>query len=601
MPSKRDQWTNISIRPLITPLDTRSRPADMLPGFVRWKQNFQVSQEGQLFRRAGHERFYSNAAPSFTNHDYHHQAREVREPITLLFESTASDATRRLFLGTQSSVSQLNETTGLYEDFITAKGDVGSRWKCAELKDTLILTNDVDDIQAYQYVTDANPAAVYLDGIPELRDELNVRKAKLVIQFGGFVLVMNVVQDGERHSNRIIWCDLNSPLSWDPAATTPAPDPGDPAISSIAGFQDLDPGEIILNAAPLAGRLYVYTNRSIWWMQPSGDPTTVFQFVRPYNEPKNQTGCLAYENTLVSTGTDHYYLSRDGIYKFNLYIPTPEREEWLHRASGLIYRSVDTQLDSRYCTAPVAEYVPEARELWFSWADTTASGINNWCMVAQVDKKTADVVDTGYTVLANFRRNPVTGVSCNETQDFLGASGVDWAVKSIGTVFLREYADLTNPNDVTADLPLVATYSDVGYNSILRGLIPAGLPDRDKVIRNVAIIDDTSAQLAPCQINVRIGNHYQIVDPNNTDQTCSPKWRTLSPKTLDCTDKTTLITMAQQNLRSNQGKNFKCYERGRYLYFDISITNQGGSPAIGGDTAWNQIDFDLMPMPKPGN
>ena len=581
-------WQTISLHPLSGWLDTRSRPADVPPGGLRWKQNFAISPTAQLLRRGGHARFYSDAE-SYANHDYHRQGKP-REVVSFGMESTSSDGTRRLFIGTQSTVSVLNPSSGQWTDIVSGKGASGSQWRGAELQDTLILTNNVDDILAYDIVGGGAPSTV-----GDLKNVLHVSKAKLVIEFGGFILLMNVVQDGDRQMSRVLWSDLNLPEDWDPAK-------GSPDVTSLAGMQDLDYGDEILAAAPMLGALYIYTRRSIWRVTVSGDADSVFSFNRVYNEPKNQTGCLAYPNTLISTGTEHWYMGRDGVYNYNPYIPTPDRQEWMYRASGFMFSG--TGLDSRYCQSPVGGYVPDSRELWFSWPSTDALGVNNWTLVAQVELKTADVVDTGYTMLANFRRAPAETGQCNEVQDFIGASGVDWALKSIGKVFYREYASLADPSDKTVDLPEDANYSLTGYNSILRGLIPLEYADREKIVRRTLVGQDSAIEDEPCVMRLRIGNSKFIVDANAEGDTGVPLWRVINfwdqkpYGTLQAPEQTKASVLQSKNLRTSNDMVWPSYEQGAYLYFELTVTNRDGSPAIGGDVAIQRIDFEAMALPK---
>ena len=79
------------------------------------------------------------------------------------------------------------------------------------------------------------------------------KKAKVVIQFNGYIILMNTFEEGERMSARVRWCDLNLPKEWREA-------PG--LADSLAGFQDLQYGDEILAAAPMLGALYIYTRRS---------------------------------------------------------------------------------------------------------------------------------------------------------------------------------------------------------------------------------------------------------------------------------------------------------------------------------------------------
>lgn len=496
-----------------------------------------------------------------------------------MFESTENDGTRRFFDSTQSRVSLLDPETGLYTDIISGMGSDGSRWKAAELQNVVVFTNDVDAPQFYD-LTDQSVATV---------GDLPATKAKLVTQFNGFIILMNTFEGGERMSARIRWSDLNLPKEWQPA-------PG--VESSLAGFQDLQYGDEILAAAPMLGSLYIYTRRSIWKMFVASTGDDPFAFTKVYSEPKNQTGCLAFPNTLVSTGYEHYYMGRDGIYKFSPYIPNPQREDWLHRASGVIYEKADTKIDLNYCESPVAEYLPEAREIWFSWPSAGQAGVNNWTLIAQIEHKTADIMDAGFTALCNFRRTPESTSRCNEKQDFVGASGVDYCLKSIGGVFLREYAALAGSLDPSEDLPEEGTYSSVGYNSMLRSLIPLGFTDRDKLVRNVLVDHDTNAQDDPCVFRLRIGNSYSLLDANSEADTCSPLWRQMPDRDLACADPSSVAAMRANNLRPAIGTEWRVYERGRFLYFELSITNADHSAAIGGDTCLQRIDFDAMAMEK---
>jgi len=607
MSRKTDLWQTISLHPLTGQLDTRSRPADIPAGGFRWKQNFAVTPDGKLCRRSGFLPF-GFGFPSFVNNDFHRQG-QPREPITFQFESTSNNGIRRFYCGTQNGVWLLNEATGLYSQILPVPGSgvtlgaTGARWHAAELQNIVVFTNNNDYVYAYDAEGAPNPftGAPIAYVLPSLAAK-NVAAAAVVAQYNGFLLVMNVVQDGARQSSRILWSDLNLPDGFDESLP-----------SSLAGNQDLDYGDDILAAAPLLGALYILTRRSIWRMTVSGDQTSTFAFTKVYSEPKNQTGCIAFPNTLVSTGSDLYYMGRDGIYRYNPYIPAPEREDWMHRADGLIYRASDTQLDGNYCLSPVAEYLPTNREIWFSWASTsqpdTWKGINNWTLVAQIEQRTADIIDHGFTSFVNFRRTPSGVQQCNETQDFIGASGVDWTLKSIGGVFKRDMYQTSLDVDglPTVDLDLTATTVATGYNSILRGMIPLGLNDREKIINKVLLDHDTNEQDVPCAVQLRIGRALSMVDPNNAGPVSAPLWNVITDtvtrkpyKLLAWQDPLTIPDMQAKNLRPNVALDWDTYWTARFIYFEFTILNQDASFAIGGDTAWQRIDFTAMALPMPG-
>lgn len=619
MAKQSNQWQTISLTPLSGMLDTRSRPADIPAGAFRYKLNWAVTPEAKLCRRSGFQKF-TLESQSFVNEDFHHQGQTVREPVTMQFESTSPSGERRYFLGTQSGIWRLHPETGTYEQIVTGKGAAGTRWHAAELQGVLLFVNNHDNVLYYNpdwaFGTQAPALGSLVNGTGA--NGLNVSTAAVVISWNGVMIVMNVVQDGQRQSSRIIWSDLNLPENFFPSAAGIGPTD---AGYSIAGFQDLNYGDDILAAAPLLGALYIFTRRSIWKMVPSGDTSSVFAFAQVYSEPKNQTGCIAFPNTLVSTGQDFFYMGRDGIYRYNPYIPVPERDEWLHRADGLIYRALPTQLDGNYCLSPVAEYMPTNREVWFSWPGvdislTSRAGINNYTLVAQVEQKTADIVDHGFTSLVNFRKTPSGVQACNEAQFFLGASGTDWTIKDIGGVFYREvYAAAVDAEGLpTPDIAESAEPVQIGYNSILRGMIPLGLNDREKKVRSVLIDHDTSEQDTPCAVQLRIGNSFSLVDPNDPEvlpvviasARCAPLWRIIKDATtgllyklLRCPDQMTIAEMQAKNLRANLGMQWFMYETGRFLWYEITIQNADGTPAIGGDSCFQRVDFEALAMPKP--
>lgn len=597
-------WQTLSIHPVTGALDTRSRPADLAPGSFRWKQNYMCTVDGKLCRRDGFLRSFSDMLYDSTgtlltvpnhpgsgifyhNHDHHHQGA-TREPITLLFESTDPSGARRLFDGTQSRVSLLNANTGYWTNLLTGKGATGSRWKAAELQNVVIFTNNVDDIVSYNIGT-----GVVSNSIPDLLVTLKVRKAKVVIQYSGFIFLMNLYQDdlsagAPYRKSRVRWSDLNLPLDYDPGK----PD-------SLAGFQDLDYGDEILAAGVLLNSLYIFTRRAIWRCSPAGSTTSTFSFLKVYSEPENQTGCLTYPNTLISDGENFYYLSKETVYRYNPYITAPERPDWLYKATGVIFRRSDTSLSGITCDTPVGIYHPATKEYWISWPSGLNTN-NNWTFVAQLEQKTADVVDAGFVTFKNFRRTP-EGVLCNEVQSFLAVSSRDYAIKDMGGVFVREFLVLPGV-DPTVDLSLNSPdtqFVSEGYYSILRGQVPAGFTDRPKRIRDALIDVDVSEESHPAVMHCQIGDSRNLQDPNDKDDVCAVLWTDLGTQVMACPDEDKISKLKAKNLRTDSPIHFPCYEEGYFLYFWYQVQAADGGPAIGGDLCIQRLDFDVLALPKP--
>jgi hypothetical protein len=598
MAKAKEVWQTISLKPLTGVFDLRSRPADVVPGGFRWRQNWGTSDESMLCRREGHSRLFPEhlfdsddmplSDPNHTgtgsfyhNDDHHFQNAAPREPITFIYENTNPDGSRNLFDGTASRISRLNETTGYWDDIFTGVGASGSRWSAASLQGLITFTNNSDKPQSY------NIGANSISEIAEL-NSLTVIAAAVVVEFHGCVFLMNVFQNSARLSSRVRWSDLNDATKWNPS--TP---------NSIAGFQDLDYGEQILAAKVMLNVMLIYTTRAIWQCSINTAATgAAFLFQKIYSEPKNQIGCLVYPYTLVSDGLDHYYMSKEAIYHFNPYLAAPERIDWIHKADAAIYIDPLTKLDPGQCTSPVAEAYPLAKELWFSWPLPGFPSQNRWTLVLNIEQKTADIVDAGYNALANFHPNSSTSQLCSQNQVLIGASGLDWTLKQIGGVLSREFVDFTN-DDITQDIPRdVATYTTSGYYSILRGIIPLGLDDRNKKIRMVYVDEDVSEQAVPCIWRLRIGHSHKLVDANDTDDSCAPMWIQLDDRPLTCPDDKKISEMKAANLTPDSITAFPCYEEGAFLFFELIVANKDGSPAIGGDVCLNRIDFDAMAMPK---
>lgn len=591
--ANKDLWQPISLSPAAL-LDTRSVPADIPAGASRWRENWQVLTNGKARRRRQFERFYTKFDGVYHNHDFHSQGG-TREPPNMEFEATSNAGTRSLFVGTPSSLSILDESTGYWPKLISGLTGSGYHWKAAILEDQVFFVNNATVLYS---ALGSGTAQI----VPELANVRHISAARVVISWSSFIILMNVIQDGTRFTSRIAWCDFKLPQSW--ALAT----------DSFAGKQDLDYGDEILAAIAMGNFIYIYTRRSIWKMTVAASTDNTFGFERVYNEPKNQAGCLVFPNTLVSDGQNNWYMSRDTVYKYNQFLPAPERDDqgsranslgtlisgtdWMHRASGVIYTDPLTKMSGQDCESPIAEYSPLNSELIFSWP-SAGSKYNNWTLYAMRDFKTADVDPHGWLCLANFRRTPADN-TCNEVQDLIGVSATDWAIKSIGGVLFREFVDVGS--DITADLDPnspPASYYRVGYNTVLRGLIPLGLTDRDKILdESVELDHETSEQDVPCVVQLRLGNSFKVVDPNSLSQACAPLWRDHGDQVLKCPDEVTLTAMSAANMRPDNVTRWPVYEEGRYLYYEFTIRNKDHTPAIGGDIYFSKIDFNAQARPK---
>ena len=581
---KSPGFTTIPQTPLSGPLDTRSRPADLSPGAFRYKLNLAINRTGSLCQRAGHaalsfgQRSDSETDPN--NWDYHRQGAD-RELPTMLFESTAADKIRRLFLGTQSRVAVLDNATSQWTDIASGLGADGSRFKMAALEDKVFFTNNVDEPRMHTLASGTSSTIAGLQGE-------GVTKAKVVVEFNGVILWMNLVEDAEDQPSRIRWSDYRKGEIYAPSTGM-----GD---DSVAGFQDLDYGDPILAAAQMVNALYIFTERAIWRcvVSPTGD--AIFGFTRVYVESRNQSACLAYPNTLVSNGRELYWWARDAIWTYNPYIVGPECPDWLLRACGAQFSDTDPDRFNRSCCeSPVGDYLPDAKEIWWSYP-LPGSCINRRCFVVNIEYKTADLVDHGYGAFANFRRTAESQQECNAVQVFIGSSGSDYCLKSIGGVFYRERVALID-DEVETDIPddSYAVVQD-GYYRRLVGHCPFGYADKEKTVNNLLLEHDTKDANAesPNLFTLRIGNSRNLEDPMSTNANCSVLWNEQDDLELLCANPQSIAAMKAEGLRPSDPTEWTLYEQGYHLYFDIRITaNDGGAP-VGSDSAWNKLEWSVM-------
>lgn len=506
------------------------------------------------------------------NEDFHNQGG-TREPVTMLFESTSEEGQRRLFLGTRSKLAFYDSAATDWTIVGSGLGAVGlPRFRAAELSNQVLFTNDFDPVKIHTLGSGS------VSGIGELEVNVGLSKAKVIAQFQGFILLMNTYENGQRFSSRVRWCEHKDPTQWID---------NDP--DTVAGFQDLDYGDEILAAAQLGGNLIIYTTRSIWrcYLQdPEND--LVFGFQRVYSEPKNSSGCIAYPNTLVSSGDAHRYFGKDAIYKWTAYSSAPEREGWIDASSAIIFSGEypSTQIDPAYCDGPVGEYQPSTFEVTWSWPDTESEGINRHSLVANIRFSTCDYRDVGWTALCNFSEDQ----TCKTAPSLLvGANGRDYALKQIGGVFYREQLSLPE-DDPTVNIE-EPVYFATGYNSILRGQCPFLYPQNKKRVRKVTIQHDTVDQDDPCIVQLRLGKANHVTDPNVESGKCAVLWMDEGNRALACPDSLTPEAMALNNLTPAEDTHWNVFREAKYLYFELTVKSTSGN-GIGGDSAWSSIDFE---------
>jgi hypothetical protein len=414
-------------KPLTGLLDNRCDPDSMPPYSVRYRLNWWPTESGKLERLPGFEKLFTSS--SYNNEDLHDQllAHQTyyeddgddttddstvtswpsatcsgplltrstgRQPISLLFSATSGFGSRALIAATESRIYRLNNGTGNWKLLADGMGEQISdgtcpkrRFRADQLNDAVLFTNDWD-VPQYWLFDQLTYGCLRraIQPIPGL-DVIGLTRAKFVWTFKSVPILANVEMDGERKTNRIVWGDYNQ-LSFDPAVT-----------SSIAGYQDLDNGEEIIGGAEINNEFLIYTNRGIWQMTAVGDPR-VFSFDKRYTPDKNGEGTLFYPNTLVSTGGYHIFLGRDGLYVYNLYLPSPERVEWADYGTGDLFTDISVDC----CENHTAVYDPDRRLYMVSYAEATNHCCPTKTILVSMDHQFVSYMDEGFSAFCVFAR-----------------------------------------------------------------------------------------------------------------------------------------------------------------------------------------------------
>ena len=273
-------------------------------------------------------------------------------------------------------------------------GVAETRWKFAQVGGISIFTNGVDAPIWWSHegagATGFDESAAKIDDLIAL----DITIAKVVGSWRGFMFLGNTVTEGTVNVNRVYWSDFNDPLSF-----TPLPD-------SLAGYIDLSADERVLAMEPIGGQFRVYTDKAIYDVNLVGGDE-VFNFREIYRGPS----ALRFENSLVNLGSNHIYAGEDTVYVLGELDRSPQRIDWIFKASGAIYDGVKAEylggipsttlsaygkINRRACYNVVGGYNEEDRQVWMSWcADSEL--VPQRTLVLQLDTQKSCIVDAGFT------------------------------------------------------------------------------------------------------------------------------------------------------------------------------------------------------------
>lgn len=380
MPESR-KYPEFKIEPVTGFMDTRSTPDRIPPNGYRYLLNLRVSEFERLSRMAGWRKAFDK--DGYNNADLHDQlSGYVREPITFGHSARSLAGFEKLFKATKSRIYALNDATENWE--VISDDRTSGIDSAAHLENVVIFTNNLD-APCHHFIDQPLADGQGVAPIPDC-ERLNVSKVGLVIEFNNIMFYMDLVRDGVRRTNEILWSDYKRPLSLVPGT------------GSLAGKFSLGSGESILGALPLGDSLFIYTTVRIWEARAVGIDSGVFSFTKRYNPDKPGLRCLAYKNTLVSNGDSHFYWAVDGIYKYDFYDTAPVLLDWVHQANGDIFKDINKDA----CSAHVGGFNQQRREIWWSWA-RNGETIPSQTFVINTQFPFASFIDHGFSYFVTHK------------------------------------------------------------------------------------------------------------------------------------------------------------------------------------------------------
>lgn len=515
--------------PISTCADRKS-PPDM-PPWGRWRDTLNVIvDEDVALRRGGWTRWGAEYADDVADPDLHGYG------ATTLF-SFSQDRGRRVLLAADSSTVRRWVPPGDLETevegtWLTIGGppalEAGERRSISNVGDVVILAGGIGGATAeaiYAYNSRSGT-------IGAVSNTIGLTSAKTVVSWRGVMFYLDVVMDSVRLGHRIVWSDYNDPASVDPSD------------DSVAGFQDLDPGEFILGAMPSGDSLFIFTDRSIWRAIATSD-ADVFRFSQVY---RSTTGarCLAapYSLDILPDGNMIYVGDSGRIFIYSPFAAAPEEPAWLANGMPNILMEPGCHLIS-------GKIVDNGRTLEYlvSYPADVEDDAPTATYAVDFDRLCVSRIDHGFWTFHTYYH--VANECPRPTQIILSSAGDDSLKEArFFDVFSRER--WVSGTTYAADSYLSEYYSPaLGFD----------VPDRDKRMVRLDVTASTPKGLSSGSIRIYVGSSGYPADPvGTTFEICPILWFTLSSKTVPCAAATSIPVP------------WRFMVQGRYLYIRISLS-----------------------------
>ena len=571
-----------------------------------------------------------------------------KEAITLITEVVTASS-RKTIAATLSRVYELNQSAGNWKIIADGLGSpIYSEAQCtcnsvrgmsASLGGYFMFTNNFDPPMLY-YIGD-EATTCDLNSLQPIADlaVLGITRAGGVVEWNGFVFFFDITEEGVRQTGKIIWSDLNEPMSFIESDT------------SAAGFAILGMDETILNAAPLGNWLMIYTDRNIYRCTLVGGED-VFNFEAIHQGDNEGTDALFYKFSLINAGGMHIYAGRNEVFSIGKYDIAPQVRAWINRAAGIMFNGLSED-DAQYdkinddaCNLVTGGWNAITEEAWISWP-TGSNVCPNVTLRLNLKYQTADLIDHGFTAMATIRPDsrptvgqwledmdicppgskvatgekdgapcpPAAGAfdppayirnatedtslpvhpdslcaelggrtlddfceSCFTKDKFVMASASDFALKQ--SEDLHYYREMLVPVGFPGySIPGCSheAYVWFGYDSVMQMGLETFKSDTEKMINRVDIEAVAKVQATPSELECEVGYGSQ---PG-----CIT-WVASEPKDFECVTDRTAAQHTAQNTRQSGQYRYPFWRRGAYLAARFRISGVGGGGDFGAMHLW---------------
>lgn len=497
------------------------------------------------------------------------------------------------------------------------------KFTAATLGQTVMFGNGVDYVLAWEFDTGPDGCAAWSAEYVQDLLFLNVDSAELVESWNGFMFLAGVRADGEALPGRLFWSDYNDPLSWSPGGQSLAgfhefgagerilnmkPIGGRLRVYTTQAIYDITQSaseDLVFNVqeiyrgphVPIYRYSLVTTGKAHLFMSED----TVYLMSEYDREP------TAYEWIHRATGAIFSGIPSSWVSDFALLNPI-----------GGVSRS--------NCDQVVGGFDPVKRAVWFSWP-TLGNTCPNMTMVLWMERRKASLYDHGFTAMISHRPdssqtirdflaenglcNPSVGLldkqgaPCNvgfvdggydylwnSTEDpalpmgpaaffevlcstcledicrecdtdirFVMASAQDKALKETADVYYREI--MATETSAVFPVASVATYTLVGYTTLIQGDAYRFAVDSDKRFRDLAANFTAEDQTIPSNLHAAAGYGMQA------DRL---QWEVAAPIQLGPID----YGSFGSGRRPGEVPSFNFYATGSYLSYRLWTTGTGG-------------------------